>query len=216
MPFNFPTDDKRVVILGRTGSGKTRAGVWQFAFRSFDKMPWLIVDFKLDDLIGQIPSVRKIGVDEIPRAPGIYTVRPLPTETDELDELLWRVWNRGQTGLYLDEGLMVARSPAFQAILTQGRSKKIPVITLSQRPKEISRFTFTEANYFQIFHLVDSDDRKRVREITGLSTEKRLPDYHSYWYDVDKDDTVIMKPVPDDETILEIIEKRLKRRKRLL
>ena len=142
--------------------------------------------------------------------PGVYIVHPRPDEDTE--PLLWQVWERGGIGVYIDEGYMVGdRNAAFRAILTQGRSKQIPVIVLSQRPVWMDRFVFSESEFFQIFRLQHNKDRKSVQEFIPKSIDKRLPEFHSYYYDVSRDVVTVLKPVPSIETIYATFERKLAR-----
>jgi hypothetical protein len=105
---------------------------------------------------------------------------------------------------------MLRKSKAFDAILTQGRSKRIPVIVLSQRPVWLSRFVFSEASYFQVFWLNDFRDRQTVQSFIPADTENRLPDFNSLWYDVGRDRVSRMLPVPARTTILETFRERMR------
>lgn len=183
--------------------------------QNFDTMPWIVIDFKGDALINEIANLTgalEIDVNaRVPEQPGIYVMHVRPDQEIELDEFLWRVWNHEYVGLYVDEGYMLEKSKAFDAILTQGRSKHIPVVILSQRPVWLSRFVFSEANFFQVFHLNDVRDRKTIRGFVPAKLDKRLPEYHSYYYDVDRDKLDVFAPVPNEAKILARINARLPR-----
>ena len=111
------------------------------------------------------------------------------------------------------------RDPALQAILTQGRSKHIPMIILSQRPMWLTRFAISESDYYQVFQLNDRDDRDRIKSfiptdleywmMTQVNNPPRLPKFHSLWYDVGRNELVVMQPVPDDNFILSLFERQL-------
>lgn len=209
--FRFPSLTQRTMIVGRTGSGKSQLGMWVLGNAPFDKQPYIIVDYKRDDLINSIAHIRQIGLNEkIPTQPGLYVLQPLPSQQEQVEKWLWKVWEKENTGLFLDEGYALPDGGAITAILTQGRSKRIPVIALSQRPKWLSRFFFSEANQFVVFHLNDVEDRKSVNRFIPGMGDFRLPEYHSYWYDIDKDNLFHMQPVPDADTIAEQMEQRLK------
>lgn len=219
--FRLPGDTQRSFICGMTGSGKTLAAGWQLSLRSYDKMPWTIVDFKHDALIGAIEHVKEVRLDKMPPAkPGLYVVRPRPDQHTELQAWLWRVWHQGRHGLWIDEGYMVGgqgrKSDAYDAILTQGRSKRIPVITLSQRPVWLPRFVISESDFYQVFHLNAKRDRETVREFVPDIVEQELPRHWSHWYDVAERFHTVLKPVPDQARILETFHNRLKSRRRVL
>lgn len=208
--FRFPKNTQRVGVIGRTGSGKTQFGTWLLSHAHFDKQPYIIVDYKNDDLLNDIEHAKHIEVGEIPKKNGIYICHPHPAQEEEVEKFLWKIWERERIGLYFDEAYMVAKSNAFNAILTQGRSKRIPVIWNTQRPAWITRFCFSESDYFAIFHLNDRRDQKKVEEFTPHSIESRLPDYHSRWFDVGSNEIFILQPVPERDKILERFSIRLK------
>jgi DNA helicase HerA-like ATPase len=217
--FSLPTTQDRVAIMGRTGSGKTQFGSFLLSEAPFDRQPYIIVDYKGDDLINQIDRAKEIGLNELPRHPGIYIVRPQPEQDDvAVEAWLRRVWSQQRTGLFVDEAYMVpTKGGAFNAILTQGRSKHIPAIVLTQRPCFISRFVFTEADHFAIFHLTDKDDRLKVRRFLPDGTQiDRMPLYNSYWYNVKGDALFKMRPAPDADSILNRFDERLAPRRKAL
>lgn len=211
--LRLPGPDSRTLIVGRTGSGKTVAAAWQLSERDFDKRAWIVVDYKRDELLNSIDDIVELRLtDPIPSKPGVYIIHPRPDEEGEVEAFLWRVWEQGNVGLYVDEGYMLpmkGKSPAFQAILTQGRSKQIPVIILSQRPVWISRFAVSEADYYQVFWLNDIEDRKTVGRFIPGGVNDRLPEYNSLWYDVKQDRLARLGPVPNGEKILATFERRL-------
>lgn len=217
MSFRLPTDGNRCTILGMTGSGKTIAGLWQLSRRSYETKPWIILDFKRDSTIAQIPRLEEIGLtDRVPTKPGLYVIRPMLGDNtdDEVENFLRNVWWAEHTGLYFDEGYMIRQhSHALKAILTQGRSKRIPVISLSQRPVELSRFLLSESEFLQMFFLHTPADIKRMRDWMPWdgSTPER---FHSYWYDVARRQLTYLKPVPDESEILNRFDDRIPRRRR--
>ena len=64
--FKLPSFKQRLAIIGRTGSGKTQAGAWILANAPFDKQPYVIVDYKGDDLLGAIDNVEQIDLNYVP------------------------------------------------------------------------------------------------------------------------------------------------------
>lgn len=215
--FRLPTLKQRTAVIGRTGSGKTQFGAWLLSLSGFDKQPFVMVDYKGDDLLNSIDRVKEIGPTEVPKFPGLYIIRPDIRAEEAIESWLWKIWEREKIGLYFDETYMVpnssaAGSGALQAILTQGRSKRLPVIALSQRPAFLSRFVFTEADFFAVFHLNTVGDQKRVGEfIPGEIMRERLPEFSSRWYDVGHDFHAQLAPVPKAEEIQEALDSRLKK-----
>lgn len=215
----YPNDSQRITIIGKTGSGKTQAGAYQLARRSLTTRPWVVFDYKYEGIFRDIPHAEEIGLTgRPPKAPGLYLVHPNPSDEDAVEDFMWRIWEKENTGIFIDEGYMVpTRSPAFQAILTQGRSKRIPVIMLTQRPSWVTRFAFSEADYIQCFQLTDRRDQKTVREFMPLPVENDLPaPYHSWWWDNTRNYKAVLRPVPDRDTILDMFHARMSQPRRVI
>jgi hypothetical protein len=218
MPFRLPNDTQRLTVIGKTGSGKTQFATWILSERSFDKKPWVVFDFKRDHLLNEIPATHHIGIEEkLPKKAGLYIVHPTPADKEHVEKLMWSIWAKENVGVYVDEGYMIdLNSDAFQAILTQGRSKRIPVIMLTQRPSWVTRFAFSEADYISLFGLTDTRDQKTVKQFMPLPIENRLDPYHSYWWDNAKNYGAVLQPVPDEVSILNRFHDRLVKPKRIL
>lgn len=222
-PFRLPRTDEHCAILGCTGSGKTTLASWVLSMAPFDRMPYIAIDYKNDDLLAQIGRLKELDLsDQIPERPGLYVVRPLPSDAEAVEKWLWRIWERGSTGLYIDEAYLLPNKEAIKNILAQGRSLRIPVIAASQRPVDVPRSIFTEASHIAVFRLNDDRDKKTVREFTPKymlfgpgGAERLLPEHHSFWYSV-KDHTAgdtmpyhVLPPVPNPKKIVETINDRL-------
>lgn len=215
--MRLPDSSQRLAIVGATGSGKTQAAVWNLSMRDYVVMPWVVYNWKSDASIDNIPGKIDIGLDEIPKRPGVYVVHPHPNETDEVESHMWAIWRKQKTGVYIDEGYMVGNNnPAFRSLLTQGRSRNIPIITLSQRPVWMDRFVFSESEFFQVFRLQHKKDRQSVEQFVPVDLSKRLPEYHSYYYDVQADKMTILKPVPMIEKIYQTFDARLGKMKKVV
>lgn len=206
--FRLPSDKERTVIVGRTGSGKTVAGIWHLSKRDYLNSPWVLFDYKGDELIEQLP-ITEIPMNKLkpPENAGLYVVRPLAEVDDAaVENFLWAIKNRGNTGIYIDEGYMLpggGRSMAYRAIQTQGRSLKIPTITLSQRPVWMDRFVFSEADFYQVFHLNDKRDRKTIGSfMPDEASNAQLPEFWSHYYDVKKNNLFALKPVPHGDALV--------------
>lgn len=221
--LKMPDDGHRHAIFGMTGMGKTVFGLWHLSRRSYDVKPWIIIDFKRDDVIAQIPRLEEISIhDRIPSRPGLYVVRPEPADADDghVTEFFYRVWRKENTGLFIDEGYMIKQNDrGLRAVLTQGRSKRIPVIALSQRPAWVSPFILSESEFKSIFFLQTPADIDRVREWLPHANEhgKRvnpstLAPHNSYWYCLTTREIRTFGPCPDEGEVLDIFDARRVRR----
>ena len=221
--YSFPDDGHRHAIFGMTGTGKTVFAAWCLSRRSYQHMPWIILDFKGEELFSKLPQYDMLDVDaKIPRGPGLFIVRPTPddVESGAATGLLYRMWERGNVGLFIDEGYMLRpRDRALQAVLTQGRSKRIPVIALSQRPAWVSPFIHSESEYKSIFYLFTPADIERVQEWLprrtpdGMKTDpSALPPHHSLWYCTHTREFLKMNPCPPEKDILDRFDENRYRR----
>ena len=217
--LRLPDDTQRLAIIGRTGSGKTQAAGWHLSRRSWDKIPWVIFDYKGDKLISEIPKLKQIDhTKSSPTKAGLFVVRPTPDENESVEQFLWSIHKNENTGVYIDEGYMIGNSPAFRALLTQGRSKNIPMIVLSQRPVWLSRFVWSESDFYQVFHLNSISDKKSVKDYLhpGIDVARQLDNYWSWYHDVGLHAYALLRPVPSHDTILNIFSERQRLRRKPL
>lgn len=212
----FPNDTQHAAYIGRNGSGKTTAGLWDLSLSNFDRKPWLIVDTKGDEYIEKLGKMDGVTIlkkfDEPLHKNGLHIIRPRPDQVDGLEQTLWKIHARNNVGVFIDEGHPLAKSDALNALLTQGRSKHIPCRICTQRPSWISRFVFSESSFFQVFSLTDKRDRQTVQQFIPpekADLETRLPPFHSIWYDVKADDAAHFGPVPPSDVILQTFRDRL-------
>ena len=117
--FRFPGGDNRTTILGATGSGKSTCGLFMLSRQRFDKRPWVAIDFKKEAIFDRVgfPPIQAIGLDaKAPRKPGLYLVSPLPGEDAALEAFLWRIWERENCGVYVDEAALMPEGKRQQAV----------------------------------------------------------------------------------------------------
>ncbi len=210
------------MFLGVTGSGKSVDAGHLLAFQNWHLMPWIIFDYKEDELITKICKV--VGAKRIkpsaslPTEPGIYRCIPTPVIDDDIvEEMLWRIHAHGNIGIFVDEGYMISNS-AFDTILVQGRSKHIPVIALYQRPVWMSRFAIAQADFVCCHFQNDGRDIKTTREFMPPALaddgkiypiDTHLPKYYSMWYTVGERYSRIKPPCPTPAQVLELFAKRV-------
>jgi hypothetical protein len=188
---------------------------WVLSHSRFDQRPYIIIDYKGEKFLNSIENIRHARLDrKPPREPGLHIVHPVPAEENEIEDYMWQIWERGNTGIYIDEGHMLPNKDrgALAACLVQGRSKRIPMIMLVQRPAWTSRFTFSEADHYCIFHVQYPDDRKFLSGLLNKDLNKPLPQYHSHYHTVARHENFLLKPVPHPDRIRENIEARIKPR----
>ena len=207
--FRLPGSDDRVVILGSTGSGKTVFGVQLLATLDYKIRPTYVLDIKRDPLLARLPAREIVLSSNPPTAPGLYVIRPRISKTlqDDLEAFFWALYEQENCILYVDEGTMIsAHNHGFRALLTQGRSKNIEMITLSQRPGKLLGEVFSEATFFAVFNLTKYSDRKIVADWLPdelYTANTRLARYRCIWYDVAEGWGTELLPAPAPDVILQ-------------
>jgi len=229
---NFPQDDNRTLVLGRTGSGKSVFAIWLLSSRSFHSKPWIIFDSKnaANDVL--MNGLEDLGVPEIdikkrpPVKPGLYIARPKIEDPVSTNRFLMDCWRQEETGLFFDEGFAIPQHRPFNAfdyIMIQGRSKNVPVIACYQRPRLLSQQLLSNIEFFAVFHLLKPEDRELIDGYVGyaegpngeeIDVNYKLPKHFCLWYDVNEDKATVLRPCPGPDAILEIFAARLPKRKR--
>ena len=219
----LPNNRQRLAIVGATGSGKTTAAAWHLSQRDVDLMPWIVYDFKYDELINSIEHAQQITFDDpIPTRPGVYIIHPRSNDDLAISDHMKRIWAAEDVGVFIDEMHMLGTANVgFRDLLTQGRSEYIPMIYCSQRPVWVDRFAFSEADFFHVFRLNHVGDRQTIAEYIQIPGVRNFedhkivtdipPQYHSYYYDVARNELEPVSPVPDHAAILDTFNTKLKR-----
>jgi hypothetical protein len=223
----LPRNDDRTVLVGRTGTGKTVAGLWHLSNYSYEKpkgMPWVIIDFKRDKNINSIDNLQEIDFDYVPtdKDDGIFIIHALPAdvkgstkEASPVESYLTKLWEREHIGIFIDETYVIGDNTGLELCLTQGRSKLIPMILCTQRPVWVSRFAFSEASFIQCFALNDDRDLQTVEAFMPIDfgDEEKLGKHQSFYYDIAEDEIFRAAPVPAMPAIREIFAGKLHRKR---
>lgn len=227
MDYVFPEEGYHHTVLGTTGSGKSTLAAFELSRSPFHIKPAFIIDFKYEEIFARVPRIREIGLHEkLPEHPGVYIVRPRPDEAfmgdgefHDVENWLKKLWVKGNSWLYIDEGYLMPDKRWLRNVYAQGRSKGITILATSQRPVDVARSFFSEAAYLSVFRLNDRKDVQRVGEFTPPGMfENRLPDFHSFWYSAKHHKTddpkpyAVLSPVPGADTIIQMFDDRLRPR----
>ena len=220
MKVRLPNSSQRTVLVGRTGTGKTVAGLWHLSNYDFPVgRPWVAIDFKIDEHINSIERASHVDLSYRfhKKDAGLFVVHPNYSEKGnaDLEKFLLHIWERENVGVLCDEAYMLGSSDAVTLCLTQGRSKRVPMILCTQRPVWISRFAFSEADFIQCFDLNDRNDKRRIEEFVPIDFDEEVPlaDHQSFYYDVSKKHLVRFNPVPDMDATRKVLEEKLPRRR---
>lgn len=216
----MPDDSQRILIVGRTGGGKSMEALHHLSQRSFHERPWIIIDFKGDFPVNAVPTSAPPATvhDAPPDSPGLYVAR---AEIDDqgqggaVSDYLIAVYEQGNTGIMIDEGLMLGlHNRGLRMLLTQGRSRSCPLIILCQRPAYLDLYAFSESEYIQTFYLQLKDDQVKMNSFVpedrlNFAELRARGLYHSAYYDVRADELENLSPCPEFQAIYDRILTRL-------
>lgn len=204
--IRLPDDTQHVALAGRTGSGKTWGALEMLSLRDLAGMAWVIVDHKRDDAIKRTPAELLSATSRFLPARGLHLINAEygTKSRAELEEFFVRAFRRGGIGIYVDEGHLLGSSPAIRNILVAGRSKRVPLMWTSQRAAWIDPFIWSQSSFYRCFDLQTKLDTKRFDENFPVRW-KKLPVYHSYYYDVSAGSVHVLNPArPLADTIAKL------------
>jgi len=193
-----------LIIIGRTGSGKTIAGVNAvIEFRKANPSVGItVINHKNSkDWNKLIPPLKK-GKVPLYKPERIVNWVVRRGQDYDLEEYLDAVYDKGKPHLIVyDEGTEIPRHwESAKSLWTQGREMKISVFTFTQRPVDVSKYSITQAAYIRVFNVIGRDDLKALDDYMAVPLQahispslykqgivikgKQLEDYHSVLYDV--------------------------------
>lgn len=129
--------------------------------------------------------------------------QPDNPEPGDFNKLCKVVLESGITNtIYVDEAAYVSKVNTiefyYKIIMTQGRSKGIGIINVSQRPHDIHNTLISESEHMFVFKLtLETDLRKIETTIVENAAEeiKKLP-YHYFIYYSERDNIIrVFKPI---------------------
>lgn len=216
MSIRLPGKDARTTVVGSTGSGKTVFSVGLLYTRDIEESPWVIIDFKGDELLNNIGAT-EITLPRAPKNPGLYIAHPLPGDEEIVSEFLFNCWKQENIGVYIDEGTMIKKGDKwFRACLTQGRSKHVEMIICSQRPLWLDKYVFTESTFFSVHNINYLEDRKYLAAYLDGVVPGRLVNHNSLWYDVAGQKLSKVGPMTPPDELKKLFQKRFEKKPKIL
>lgn len=179
----------RLFIAGQNGSGKS---VLASAIANrWDRV--LVYDPKVDP-VAELPN-STIAYGEraaLAALPGRVIYRPTPSESSNpgivMGRLCRAVYLAGGHGIVIHELADFGASdreldPWIATAIRAGRSRRVPMIMVTQRPVNVPRLAKSESAHLAAFHLIDPDDRATMAGFMGqkVRLEPVGRDF-TFWY----------------------------------
>lgn len=201
---------KRAIVAGRTGNGKSTLACFLLA-----RSPghWLIINPKHTRAYASLPDavvltdIKGSKIEAAIQKHRFVIINPSGGDAtvEVLDGLIeWAHSKYTDLGICCDELYTLHRNgragDGLLGWLTRGRELGQSFLGLTQRPRWVSQFLFSESDYVGTMDLSLDQDRKRMFEMTGeRNFLDRLEAYRWLWYDVGKDKIRKFSPVPLDK-----------------
>lgn len=193
--------NERVLLAGKTGSGKTYAAEHLLAH----VRRLVVIDSK-----GTLGGWNLLEPDfqdwwQFSRGKaGRFRIRAPIVDKPELwfETLFERLYHIGDLTLYIDEAYQVTSGPMpgkwLRALYTRGRELGIGVWASTQRPASIPIILVSEAENIMVFRLNWPEDRKRLAGVVGPEVARPVKEKYAFWFYRAEDDTPILVKLDAD------------------
>lgn len=176
---------EHVAIIGTTGTGKSYLMSRIVELRRYVA----IFQTKADDIkyrgFKRVPDTKALDKLRVTDDSARLLVHPEFSKQYEVGRNLFRrVWSDGGWTIVIDElyyAHAILRLELFVNMLaTQGRSKRISLVSGMQRPVHVTRFALTEMTHIFAFRL-ENRDAKTIADAAGddfANVASRVPKFH--------------------------------------
>lgn len=183
-----PGVKQHALIVGKNGSGKS-----VFGLQLLEESKWyrcLVIDPKRE-IHCKGATIITNGKQFRGDSSGVIVLQTLDRESYNI--ALKRAFEAGNWRIYIDDLLLMGRNgfnypPGLEDIYVAGRSKRVTIIALCQRPTRLPLCAITECDYRYMFNLEYGDDKKRMREMLGDNAMENLVSAndplsrYNFWY----------------------------------
>jgi energy-coupling factor transporter ATP-binding protein EcfA2 len=186
MPPISLKSNERVLLCGKTGSGKTYLA--RYITRPLKRL--VVLDGK--GTLGEwgLEAWNSKTMRDLRRGDNVRLRALPPIGTNFLEyweEVISACFQAGNVTIYIDELYAVCPpnknpSDALWSAYTRGRELGVGVWSATQRPVWIPLFALSEAEHFFVFRLQLMDDKSRLAAFMGNSVLQSIKDPHGFYY----------------------------------
>lgn len=176
--------NSRLAILGKTGTGKSTFAKNKI-LPQYDRYIFWDPKIENEDVPHDILVTNPTDLKKVIKTHDYILYQPKDISGEDFDEVCRIVFETGMSNcLYVDEVMTISSvnkiEPNHKLILTQGRSKGIAIINVSQRPSDIHNTILSESTDLFVFKLTLEPDIKKVEKIIGSAADEimYLPYFH--------------------------------------
>ncbi len=197
--INIRTND-RVLIIGRTGSGKTFF-VKNWLLPHYDKYVFWDVKHENKDARQDITLNTPKELEQNIKSYNKILYQPTHSAEEDFDDVCEIIFHNGDFTLYVDEASIISTATKItywhNMIMTQGRSYNVGIINATQRPRIIHNTMISEAEHIFSFNLNLETDIYKIKQQTGDSADeiRYLPEHYFLYYSIRFNKTFLFKPV---------------------
>lgn len=178
--------NERIIIVGKTGTGKTTLA--RYITTATRRL--MVIDSKgslgkwdLEPFDDESLERLRSGKEPV-RA---RVLKPPESGREFYAEVFKEIYDAGNVVVYIDELFAVvppgSRAPEYMtACYTRGREFGVGVWASTQRPSSIPLIAISEAEHFFMFRLTLAEDRKRMSEFMGEAVLRPIRDRHGFYY----------------------------------
>ena len=183
--------DERVLVVGKTGSGKTYAS--RLLLAKYPRVLYLDSLHRLDMEVSSKQQAEELMNGE--------SFQICVDDNDTFTELVDAQFSNGDFVIYIDEVYGIcppqkAIPEIINRIWTRGRGNGIGAWAATQRPTWLPIFLLSEAEHYLVFRLQVEDDRKKIAKIVGESAMKMPKNEHGFtYYCPSKDVEIYLKEI---------------------